>query len=109
MPSELSGGMKRRAALARLIVYRPKIILYDEPTTGLDPITSTIIEDLMKEIQRKSGVTSVIVTHQHSTIFRNGDIITMFYKGKIYATGTPDEIKNSNDELVRDFIEGKIR
>jgi phospholipid/cholesterol/gamma-HCH transport system ATP-binding protein len=107
-PSELSGGMQKRAAIARAIAGDPEIIFYDEPTTGLDPITSTIIEDLMKELQKKSNQTSVIVTHQHSTIFRNGDIITMFKDGKIYVTGTPDEIQNSSDDFVRNFIEGKI-
>ncbi len=108
-PSELSGGMQKRAAIARAIASDPDIIFYDEPTTGLDPITSTIIEDLMKDLQKKTGKTSVIVTHQQSTIFRTGDIITMFNKGQVYVTGTPDEFKNSNDELVRNFIEGKIR
>lgn len=108
-PSELSGGMQKRAAIARAIAQEPEIIFYDEPTTGLDPITSTVIEDLMKDLQDKLGKTSVIVTHQHSTIFRNGDIITMFHKGQVYATGTPEEIKNSGDALIRDFIEGRIR
>jgi phospholipid/cholesterol/gamma-HCH transport system ATP-binding protein len=108
-PSELSGGMQKRAAIARAIAQDPDILFYDEPTTGLDPITSTVIEDLMKELQQKTGKTSVIVTHQHSTIFRNGDIITMFNEGKIYATGTPEEIKNSDDELIKNFIEGKVK
>jgi phospholipid/cholesterol/gamma-HCH transport system ATP-binding protein len=108
-PSELSGGMQKRAAIARAIAQDPEILFYDEPTTGLDPITSTVIEDLMKELQQKTGKTSVIVTHQHSTIFRNGDIITMFNEGKIYASGTPEEIKNSDDELIKNFIEGKVK
>jgi len=107
-PSELSGGMQKRAAIARAIAHDPDIIFYDEPTTGLDPITSTLIENLIKELQVKTKKTSVIVTHQHSTIFRTADIITMFYKGKVYFTGLPDEIKNSNDELIKNFIEGKV-
>jgi len=107
-PSELSGGMQKRAAIARAIAHDPDIIFYDEPTTGLDPITSTLIENLIKELQVKTKKTSIIVTHQHSTIFRTSDIITMFYKGKVYFTGTPDEIKNTNDELIRNFIEGRV-
>lgn len=107
-PSELSGGMQKRAAIARAIAQDPEMIFYDEPTTGLDPITSTVIEELMKKIQVDMGITSVIVTHQHSTIFNNADIITMFHKGRIYASGVPDEFKNASDELVRNFIEGKV-
>ncbi len=107
-PSELSGGMQKRAAIARAIAQDPQMIFYDEPTTGLDPITSTVIEELMKKIQVEMGITSVIVTHQHSTIFNNADIITMFNKGRVYFTGIPDEFKNSSDELVRNFIEGKV-
>lgn len=107
-PSELSGGMQKRAAIARAIAQDPQMIFYDEPTTGLDPITSTVIEELMKKIQVDMGITSVIVTHQHSTIFNNADIITMFHKGKVYASGVPEEFKNASDELVRNFIEGKI-
>ncbi|MBC7476034.1 MAG: ATP-binding cassette domain-containing protein [Candidatus Sericytochromatia bacterium] len=107
-PSELSGGMQKRAAIARAIAQDPKLIFYDEPTTGLDPITSTVIEELMKKLQVDMGITSVIVTHQHSTIFNNADIITMFHKGKVYATGVPDEFINAKDELVRNFIEGRV-
>lgn len=107
-PSELSGGMQKRAAIARAIAQEPDLIFYDEPTTGLDPITSTVIEELMKKIQVEMGITSVIVTHQHSTIFNCADIITMFHKGRVYATGLPDEFKNAKDQLVRDFIEGRV-
>lgn len=107
-PSELSGGMQKRAAIARAIAHEPDMIFYDEPTTGLDPITSTVIEELMKKIQVDMGITSVIVTHQHSTMFNNADIITMFNNGKVYASGIPDEFKNASDELVRNFIEGKV-
>lgn len=106
-PSELSGGMQKRAAIARAIAQEPEILFYDEPTTGLDPITSTIIEDLIKKLA-KNGITSVVVTHQHSTIFRVADIITMFYKGKVYQTGTPEQFKNSADPLIKNFIEGNI-
>jgi phospholipid/cholesterol/gamma-HCH transport system ATP-binding protein len=107
-PSELSGGMQKRAAIARAIVQEPKYLFYDEPTTGLDPITSTIIEKMMKDLQVKKGITTIIVTHQHSTIFNTADIITMFNEGKVYISATKEEFLKSNDKMVRDFIEGKI-
>jgi len=107
-PSELSGGMQKRVAIARAIVQEPKYLFYDEPTTGLDPITSTIIEKMMKDLQVKKGITTIIVTHQHSTIFNTADIITMFNEGKVYISATKEEFLKSNDKMVRDFIEGKI-
>lgn len=107
-PSELSGGMQKRVAIARAIVQEPKYLFYDEPTTGLDPITSTIIEKMMKDLQVNKGITSVIVTHQHSTIFNTADIITMFNEGKVYISTTKEEFLNSNDKMIRDFIEGRI-
>ncbi|MEK7435146.1 MAG: ATP-binding cassette domain-containing protein [Cyanobacteriota bacterium] len=107
-PSELSGGMQKRAAIARAIAQNPEIIFYDEPTTGLDPITSTIIEELMKKLQVETGLTSIIVTHQHSTIFNTADIITMFQKGKAYWSGTVEEIRHEQDPIVKNFIEGKV-
>lgn len=107
-PSELSGGMQKRAAIARAIAQNPDMIFYDEPTTGLDPITSTIIEKLIKKLQIEIGVTSIIVTHQHSTIFNTADIITMFHKGKAYWQGTVDEIRQEQDPLVKNFIEGNV-
>lgn len=107
-PSELSGGMQKRAAIARAIVQEPKYLFYDEPTTGLDPITSTIIEKMIKELQVKKGITTIIVTHQHSTIFNTADIITMFNEGKVYISGKKEDFLNSNDKMVRDFIEGRI-
>lgn len=107
-PSELSGGMQKRAAIARAIAQDPKMLFYDEPTTGLDPITSTIIEKLMKSLQVDYGITTVIVTHQHSTIFNTADIITMFHKGRIHVSATPEEILNTKDDLVKNFIEGRV-
>lgn len=107
-PSELSGGMQKRAGIARAIAQDPKIILYDEPTTGLDPVTSTVIEDLISDLQNRVGGISIVVTHQLSTIFRTADLITMFYEGKILDTGTVDEMKNSANETVRNFLEGKV-
>lgn len=107
-PSELSGGMQKRAGIARAIAQDPKIILYDEPTTGLDPVTSTVIEDLISSLQQRTGGISIVVTHQLSTIFRTADLITMFYEGKILDTGTVEQMKNSNNEIVRNFLEGKV-
>lgn len=107
-PSELSGGMQKRVGIARAIAQDPEILLYDEPTTGLDPVTSTVIEDLISNLQQKIGGISIVVTHQLSTIFRTADIITMFYEGRILGTGTVDEMKNSTNETVRNFLEGKV-
>lgn len=107
-PSELSGGMQKRVGIARAIAQDPRILLYDEPTTGLDPVTSTVIEDLIVDLQRKIGGISIVVTHQLSTIFRTADLITMFYEGRILDTGTPEEMKNSQNETVRNFLEGKV-
>lgn len=107
-PSELSGGMQKRVGIARAIAQDPKIILYDEPTTGLDPITSTIIEDLISRLQKQTGGISIVVTHQLSTIFRTADLITMFYEGRILDTGTVEQMKHSNNEIVRNFLEGKV-
>ncbi|PIQ26646.1 ABC transporter ATP-binding protein [bacterium (Candidatus Blackallbacteria) CG17_big_fil_post_rev_8_21_14_2_50_48_46] len=107
-PAELSGGMQKRAGIARAMAQDPKIILYDEPTTGLDPVTSTVIEDLISDLQERTQGISIVVTHQLSTIFRTADLITMFYEGKILDTGTVDEMKNSENEIVRNFLEGKV-
>jgi phospholipid/cholesterol/gamma-HCH transport system ATP-binding protein len=107
-PSELSGGMQKRAGIARAIAQDPKIILYDEPTTGLDPVTSTVIEDLISSLQERTRGISIVVTHQLSTIFRTADLITMFYEGKILDTGTVEQMKTSSNETVRNFLEGKV-
>ncbi|MBT9548358.1 MAG: ABC transporter ATP-binding protein [Candidatus Sericytochromatia bacterium] len=107
-PSELSGGMQKRAGIARAIAQDPKIILYDEPTAGLDPVTSTVIEDLIIDMQTRLDGISIVVTHQLSTIFRTADRITMFYEGKILDTGTVEEMKHSSNDTVRNFLEGKV-
>ena len=107
-PSELSGGMQKRVGIARAIAQDPEILLYDEPTTGLDPVTSTVIEDLIINLQKKIGGISIVVTHQLSTIFRTADVIAMFYEGQVLDTGTVDEMKNSKNETVRNFLEGKV-
>jgi len=107
MPSELSGGMKKRVALARAIALSPEILLYDEPTTGLDPITSDVINDLILDMQLKLGVTSVVVTHDMASAFKVADRIAMLYKGRIIEVGTVDEIKNTTNVFVKQFITGQ--
>jgi len=104
MPSELSGGMQKRVSIARALANDPKIILYDEPTTGLDPITSTTIENLINKLAAGLKVTSIIVTHQLSTIFRTAHRIIMLDKGKFIDSGTVDETKKSNNPVVYKFI-----
>jgi phospholipid/cholesterol/gamma-HCH transport system ATP-binding protein len=105
-PSELSGGMRKRVALARAIVYQPEIVLYDEPTTGLDPIVSDSIDQLIVRVRDRLQVTSVVVTHDMRSARRLGQRILMLHNKKIYATGTPDEIFSSTDPVVRQFVEG---
>ncbi len=106
MPAELSGGMQKRVSLARALATDPEVILYDEPTTGLDPITSNAIEDLIIDIQRKLKTTAVIVTHQLSTVYKVADRIVMMHNGKILDAGTPDETKRTNDPVIKQFITG---
>ena len=106
LPSELSGGMKKRAGLARAIVMEPRYILYDEPTTGLDPITSDAINDLILKLQRELGVTSIVVTHDMPSAFKVADRIAMLSHGKIVFTGTVPEIKATDHPMVKQFIEG---
>ncbi len=105
-PSELSGGMRKRVGLARAIIYKPQIVLYDEPTTGLDPVVSDSIDKLMLRVRDRLDVTSVVVTHDMRSARRVGQRIMMLHDKKIHATGTPDEIFNSQDPIVRRFIEG---
>src|SRR5215831_1796064 len=105
-PSELSGGMRKRVGLARAIIYKPEIVLYDEPTTGLDPIVSDSIDKLIMRVRDRLDVTSVVVTHDMRSARRVGQRIMMLHGRKIYATGTPDEIFSSQDPIVRQFIDG---
>ena len=106
MPAELSGGMKKRVGLARAICNDPKIILYDEPTTGVDPIGADAINDLIIELNRKLRVTSIVVTHDMVSAYKIADRIAMLYRGKIIAVGPSEEIKNTNDPIVKQFITG---
>lgn len=106
MPSDLSGGMKKRVALARAICTRPKIILYDEPTTGVDPITADAINLLIDELHDKLKVTSIVVTHDMRSAYKVADRIAMLYEGKIIAEGTPDEIRYTHNPFVHQFITG---
>ncbi|MDD3274270.1 MAG: ABC transporter ATP-binding protein [Candidatus Omnitrophica bacterium] len=106
MPSELSGGMKKRVALARAICIRPEIILYDEPTTGVDPITADSINGLIRSLHDKLKATSIVVTHDMKSAYHIADKIAMMYKGKIIAEGTPKEIQGTKDPVVHQFING---
>jgi len=109
MPSELSGGMRKRVGLARAICIRPKIILYDEPTTGVDPIMADAVNELIMELHSKLEITSIVVTHDMVSAYKVGSKISMLYDGKIVATGTPDEIKNSTDPTVKQFVTGAAK
>lgn len=103
-PAELSGGMKKRVSLARSLITKPKYILYDEPTTGLDPVMSDSIDELIKELSDKLGVTSIIVTHDMFSVKKAADKVAMLYEGKILFEGTTDEVRTSDNEIIRNFI-----
>ena len=106
-PSELSGGMVKRAGLARAIATRPTYLLYDEPTTGLDPVTVTVIDRLIVRMKEELGVTGVVITHDIASAYRISDRIVMLHEGRIRTSGTIDEIKESRDPLLRSFLEGR--
>lgn len=108
MPAELSGGMQKRVSLARALATDPEIILYDEPTTGLDPITANAIEDLILDIHKKLGTSAIVVTHQMTTVYKIADRIIMLHNGKVIEIGSPDEAKRSSDSVVKQFITGKV-
>jgi phospholipid/cholesterol/gamma-HCH transport system ATP-binding protein len=107
-PADLSGGQRKRVALARAIALNPEIILYDEPTTGLDPIRSDIINELILKLQRELGVTTVIVTHNMSSAYKVGDRIIMLHNGRIIADGNADHIQNHPHPAVQQFINGQV-
>src|SRR3989338_439718 len=107
IPSQLSGGMRKRVSLARVLCMEPQIILYDEPTTGVDPITADAINNLIVELRQKLKVTSIVVTHDMASALKVGDSIAMFYAGQVIAEGTPDEIRNTKHPVVKQFIHGE--
>ncbi|HVH11140.1 MAG TPA: ABC transporter ATP-binding protein [Gemmatimonadales bacterium] len=106
-PAELSGGMRKRVGIARAIALRPRYILYDEPTTGLDPVTSAVIDELLVRTRKHLGVTGVVVTHDMRSAYTVGDRIAMLYDGKIRQVGTVAQIRETEDPVVRQFIEGR--
>ena len=108
LPTEISGGMRKRAGLARALVTDPEIVLYDEPTSGLDPISSSIINRLVRDLQEKLGMCQVVVTHDMHSAYTIADRIGMLHDGSLQAIGTPDEIRNSDSDAVTQFVEGRI-
>ena len=107
-PSELSGGMQKRVSFARAIVTNPKTILYDEPTAGLDPISSTLIEDYIVRLKETTHASSIVVTHQMSTIMRTADQVLMLYDGKAVFQGTPQEMRNAGNDYTKQFVTSSL-
>jgi phospholipid/cholesterol/gamma-HCH transport system ATP-binding protein len=107
MPYELSGGMKKRVGLARAIAYRPEIMLYDEPSTGIDPIRADAINDLIIKLKKEMGVTSVVITHDMVSAYKIADRIAMLYEGRIIEVGPPEQIQNSKNPIIQQFIHGR--
>lgn len=106
-PSDLSGGMRKRVGVARTIALRPEVILYDEPNTGLDPVNTTRINHLISRLQRQLQITSIIVTHDMGTAFSVSDRLAFVYKGRILETGTVEAMRNTSNQIVQDFIQGR--
>jgi len=106
MPSQLSGGMRRRVGLARAIALDPEIVFYDEPTAGLDPIVAGVVDKLILDLSKKLQITSVVVTHDMKSVFSIADRVAMLYEGKVLAEGTLDEIKNTDNPSIQQFISG---
>jgi len=109
MPHELSGGMKKRVGLARAIAYGPEIILYDEPSTGIDPIRADAINEWINLMKKELKVTSVVITHDMVSSYKVADRMAMLHEGKIVLTGTPEEIKNSENQVIQQFIHGRAK
>jgi phospholipid/cholesterol/gamma-HCH transport system ATP-binding protein len=110
-PAEISGGMRKRVGLARALVLKPEILLYDEPTTGLDPIATKNVDDMIRDISKQTGVTTVVISHDMASTFRIADKISMLHEGKIIESGHPDDFLQSSNEYVRAFVEmsGSVR
>jgi phospholipid/cholesterol/gamma-HCH transport system ATP-binding protein len=108
LPSQISGGMKKRVGLARAIALDPRIVFYDEPGAGLDPITASVIDKLIMDLTKKLGITSVVVTHEMTSAFRIADRMIMFHKGQIIEEGTANEIRHSKNPYVQQFITGSF-
>jgi phospholipid/cholesterol/gamma-HCH transport system ATP-binding protein len=106
-PASLSGGMKKRVGLARAIAMDPRFVLYDEPTTGLDPIMADVIDQLIRSLQRRLGVTSIVVTHDMQSAFKVADRMALLNDGRVVFLGTPDDVRTTRDPLVRQFVEGQ--
>jgi len=106
-PAELSGGMRKRVGLARALAADPRFVLYDEPTTGLDPITADVINELIRGLSARANITSIAVTHDMTSAYRIGDRIAMLHEGRIIFTGTVEETRSASDPAVRQFIEGR--
>ena len=106
-PSELSGGMRRRVGFARAISLKPQILLFDEPTTGLDPVISDVIAELIREMDQKLGTTTVTITHDMKVAFKIADRVSMLYNGAIIEEGTPEQFQRSTNPIVQQFIEGR--
>jgi phospholipid/cholesterol/gamma-HCH transport system ATP-binding protein len=107
LPAELSGGMRKRVGIARAIALRPKYLLYDEPTTGLDPVTSAVMDRLMVRVREELGTTAIVVTHDMRSAFTVGDRIAMLHQGRVREVGSVQEIQRTTDPVVRQFIEGR--
>ena len=107
MPAELSGGMKKRIGLARALVLEPELILFDEPSAGLDPVTSSVIDELIISLTEHTKATSIIVTHEMDSAFRIGTRMVMLYEGQLIADGKPEEFRHSSNEVVAQFVEGR--
>jgi phospholipid/cholesterol/gamma-HCH transport system ATP-binding protein len=107
MPADLSGGQRKRVALARAVVLEPKVVLYDEPTTGLDPIRSDVINELIIKLQHELNITSIVVTHDLASAFKVADLTVMLHEGKVVFRGTPDDLKKAPDPIVQQFLRGE--
>jgi phospholipid/cholesterol/gamma-HCH transport system ATP-binding protein len=108
-PAELSGGMKKRAGIARAVAGRPEVLLYDEPTTGLDPIMADAMNELIRRLQAELETTSIVVTHDMKSAFKVGNRLAMLYQGKIIHQGSPEEIRATREERVKQFVEGRAQ